>query len=79
MSESHFQRVTRQGIEGNINQAYEKEDMHLVNEQLDIWPYGRPRPAVSLEVARYALRRRSSDQPTEEVPIVTPEMLEGAA
>lgn len=79
MAESHFQKVTRQGIEGNINHDYEQDDMHRVNANLDIWPYGRRRPNTSLEVARYAVRRYGVDQPTEEIPIVTPEMLEDAA
>lgn len=79
MAESHFQRVTRQGIEGNINHDYEAGDMHQVDERLDVWPYGRRRPDVSLEVARYAVRRYGADQPTEEMPVVTLEMLEKAA
>lgn len=43
MEESHFARVTREGIEKRITEAYEAGDMHLVNEQLDIYPTGRPR------------------------------------
>lgn len=56
MGESHFERVTRQGIETRIGEALLAGDSNLMNEQLDIWPTGRPRPTVSLEAARYAVK-----------------------
>ncbi len=80
MEESHFERITRQGLEGNMSRDYGEGDMHQVNAGLEKWPYGRDRPPVSLEyaheIARNAIRRR--DQPTEEIPVITPEMLEDA-
>ncbi len=70
MAESAFQLTTRQGIERDITDSHNKHDSDQVNEKLDLWPYGRERPEVSLEVARYAVKRLSADQPTEEIPIV---------
>lgn len=59
MSESHFQLVTREGIERDISEAQSAGDSNLVNDKLAQWPYGRERPSISEErahdIARLAL------------------------
>lgn len=53
MGESHFQRVTRQGIEKNITDAYESNDEALMNHHLQLYPYGKERQPISEELARH--------------------------
>ncbi len=69
MAESHFERVTRRGIETRITDAHNAGDSNLANAQLDIYPTGRPRPELSLEVARHAVdaQSRLTLQPPEGV------------
>ncbi len=78
MAESHFQRVTRRGLEGFIKDAVKANDINLVNEKLDIYPTGKKRTGISLEraheVARHVIRR--ANQPTEPQPVITEDMLE---
>ena len=53
MSESGFHKTTRLGIERSIREAFESGDMQLTNYHLDLYPTGRPRPEMSLELARH--------------------------
>ena len=53
MSETPFQITTRQGIEKTIREASAAGDANLSNAQLDLWPYGRERPPISVEQAHH--------------------------
>ncbi len=76
MTESHFERVTRQGIEKNITEAYNAGDSSLANYHLGLYPYGKERPSISTEMAHHIAHVAMPDhQITEEIPVVTPDML----
>lgn len=53
MSESGFQKVTREGIERSITDAANAGDSNLANDQLDKWPTGHSRKEISLEAAHH--------------------------
>ena len=53
MTESGFSKVTREGIERNIDEAVNAGDGGLVNYNLDLWPTGRPREEITLEAAHH--------------------------
>lgn len=55
MSETGFEKTTRLGLERAIIDFFNAQDIRSVNEKLDIYPTGRPRSEVSLEVARHAI------------------------
>lgn len=90
MSESAFQKVTREGISRNAHDAHVAGDSTESNRQLELLPYGKERPPLTnlamytLLVAKNSLvarffkkeAERELDQPTEEIPVITPEMLE---
>ncbi len=93
MSETAFQIATRKTIEADITDSHNKHDSDQVNAKLDIWAYGRQRPMLGVVAMWQALKAKGSpaarhfekkaltilSQPTEEIPIVTPEMLGDAA
>lgn len=59
MPESPFELQTRQTLERDIAEAQIAGDSNLVNDKLQIYPYGRERPQISDEsahdIARVAL------------------------
>ncbi len=93
MSETAFEIATRLGIERDITDSNNKKDGNQVDAKLDIYAYGRERPMLGIVAMYQALKRKGSpaarfferqaialaSQPTEEIPIVTPEMLDDAA
>lgn len=92
MSETAFQIATRKTIETDIVDSANKHDSDQVNAKLDIHPYGRERPLLGAVAMWQALKSKGSKaarffekealdilaQPTEEIPVVTPEMLDAA-
>lgn len=93
MAETAFETAVRKGIETDIVDSANKHDGDQVNAKLDIYAYGRERPLLGAVAMWQYLKAKGSpaarffekealrvlSQPTEEIPIVTPEMLEGAA
>ncbi len=89
MSETAFQIATRKTIEADITDSQNKHDSDQVNAKLDIHPYGRERPLLGAVAMWQYLKDKGSKaarffekdalaalaQPTEEIPVVTPEML----
>lgn len=51
MPETGFETTVKSTIERDIQEAFEAGDMNLVDQKLDIYPYGRERPYISLERA----------------------------
>lgn len=74
-------KTVRLGIEATIKDYYLAGDMTKVNECLDVYPHNIERPTPSLEAVRHMRKvaMRNAGQQTEEIPIVTPEILEDAA
>lgn len=93
MAETGFEIATRKTIEADIVDSHNKHDSDQVNAKLDIHPYGRERPLLGVVAMWQYLEAKGSKaarffekealailaQPTEEIPVVTPEMLEDAA
>jgi hypothetical protein len=93
MAETAFELAVRQGIERDIVDSNNKHDGDQVNAKLEIYPYGKERPMMGVVACWQALKRKGSSaarflekqaiaeatQPTEEIAIVTPEMIEDAA
>lgn len=57
MSESGFHKVTREGLERNILEAYTAGDIKLANDYLDKYPTGHERKLISLEAAHYIAKK----------------------
>lgn len=77
-TETYAGLVARQTREKDIVEAFGASDMNLVNAKLDYYPHGQRRPDVSLETAHHIIQLAElpiDRQPTEEIPVVTPEML----
>ncbi len=70
-------KTVRLGKEAKIKDYHRAGDAVRCNEVLDVYPYNQPRTEISLErahdLARKAITRYSGD--TEEIPVITPEML----
>ncbi len=93
MAETAFEIATRKSIEADIVDSANKHDSDQVNAKLDIHPYGRERPLLGAVAMWQALKTKGSKaarffekealailaHPTEEIPIVTPEMIKEAA
>lgn len=62
MSESHFAKMTRQGIEGQIKDGFAANDINAVNYQLDQYPTGRKRPDISNDQMAELLEGRPSQR-----------------
>lgn len=91
MSETGFHMATRKTLERDITEAFNAKDMRLVDSKLDIYSGGLSRRDLSDAemrvlcpgVARFfrdelATRNATQEGDTEEIPVVTPEMIQRA-
>ncbi len=75
-------KTVRLAKEAKIKDFYRAGDAVRYDEALDTYPYNKPRAEVSLErakdIARKAITHRTATArgDTEEIPVITPEMLQ---
>lgn len=72
MSETPFNKTIRLGLEARLRDHYKAGDVHVVNDLLDIYPTGFPRPEISVETARHVIEmaHRPYQQDTIEFPAI---------